>query len=162
MTRTTIFALIGAAWTFTTTWFLTRYAVPIEVFPVEVALLAGSLCLSVSFLYLGQRYKEPILKVSGYSIHFFLPLVWFLTLAVTGGLVPSAGVSFVAAFGAFLGCQICHQGDLLDEEIATREKLRKAAESATEAIRLAARSLSQETGSLRPAAATDSGVFNSL
>ena len=80
-------------------------------------------------------------------------------VAGAGGVVPSAGVTFVVAFGAFLGCQLVHQGALLDEELATEEKLRRAAESATEAIRLAARSLTSESGSFRPAFASDSGRF---
>ena len=159
MTRKTIFAAIGTSWTFATTCFLTRYAVPLEVYSSELMILAACQFTSFAFLGVGGRRGEPVLTVTGHATNFVLSLVWFLTLAGAGGVVPSAGVTFVVAFGAFLGCQLVHQGALLDEELATEEKLRRAAESATEAKRLAARSLTSESGSFRPAFASDSGRF---
>ncbi len=159
MTRTTIFAAIGTVWTFATTWFLTRYAVPLEVYSTELTILAACQIISFTFLSLGGSRDEPILTATGYATNFFLSLLWFLTVAGAGGIVPSAGVTFVVGFGAVLGCQLVHQGALLDEEIATEEKLKRAAESATEALRLAARSLTSESGSFRPAFASDSGRF---
>ena len=162
MTRTTIFAAIGTVWTFATTWFLTRYAVPLEVYSGELTILAVCQLTTFAFLGLGGRHGESVLTVTGYASNFILSLVWFLTVAGASGVVPSAGVTFVVAFGAFLGCQLVHQGALLDEELATEEKLKRAAESATEAIRLAARSLTSESGSFRPAFASDSGRFPRL
>jgi len=163
MSRTDLFAALGGGWTLAVTYLLTRFSAEAHVFAIEGFLLLLCLITAVGMLWLGHQFREPVLRVTGYTAQFVLPVVWMFVVVAGSGTSVDLSTTSIVAFSAALGCYITYQGSLLDQELQTLEKLKRATESATESLRKAARSMtSLGPAKVRPVLTTDSGVYRNL